>query len=169
MSRSVFFLVAGWVLVSTGGCFLPKTPFSAKSMATVCMPISHKIICDPTNFSRRPLTAIARTSLLLLPWIGPRKTWQWPQDAEIDFPARAPSWKAATDPVRSFDVARSLERVPPGRRTQHLGTIPFGSPYGGLAEGRTGAARQRYQEGLKEQRAALQKYVRGRPPATVET
>jgi hypothetical protein len=88
-----------------------------------------------------------------------------PQDAAIDFQHGA-KLESSVDSARSFNIARSLERVQ-------------GSDRSALEQYRLEARmlvlqkaenenRIRYQEGLKEQRAFLQKASEGAPAKTVE-
>ncbi len=165
MSRRVSFLVAGWVLVSTAPLLAQDAVLGQIYGSGVHAYFAQDYLRSYQLFtsaidghSQDPRCYYFRG--LALVKLGR------PQDAEIDFQHGA-KLESATDPVRSFDVARSLERVQGGERST-LERYRLEARMAVLQKAEQERT-TRYQEGLKEQRAALQKASEGAPPATVET
>ncbi|MGA2254096.1 MAG: hypothetical protein ABSG53_05490, partial [Thermoguttaceae bacterium] len=165
MSRSVFFLVAGWVLVSSAPlvaqeavlgqmygkgvhAFFGQDYLKAHELFTTAIDGHCQ---DPRCFYFRGLTLLK---------LGR------PQDAELDF-QRGAKLESSIDPTRAFNVARSLERVQ-------------GSDRNALEQYRLEARmtvlkrmederRVKYEQGLKEQRDFLQRQSEAGPAKPVES
>ena len=165
MSRSVFFLVAGWVLVSSAPlvaqdavlgqiygngvhAYFGQDYLKAHEEFTSAIDGHTQ---DPRCFYFRGLTLLK---------LGR------PQDAELDF-QRGAKLESAIDPARAFNVARSIERVQ-------------GSDRNALEQYRLEARmtvlkkmederRVRYEQGLKEQRDYLQKQSEAGPAKPVDS
>jgi hypothetical protein len=165
MSRSVFFLVAGWALASCvplvaqdavlgqiygNGvhAYFGQDYLRAHQLFTSAIDGHSQ---DPRCFYFRGLTLLR---------LGR------PQDAEIDF-QRGAKLESSSDSARAYNVARSLERVQgPDRSVLEQYRMEARMAVLKKAEDEH---RLRYQEGLKEQREFLQRQSEAGPARTVES
>ena len=152
MSRSVFLLVAGWVLMSSAPlvaqdavlgqiygkgvhAYFGQDFLKAHEQFTAAIDGHTQ---DPRCFYFRGLTLLK---------LGR------PEDADLDF-QRSAKLESSIDPTRAFNVARSLERVQ-GSEHSALEKYRLEARMAVLKKAED-ERRVKYDEGLKEQRAFLQ-------------
>ncbi len=153
MSRSVFFLITGWVLVSSAPVIAQDAVLSqiygngVHAYFAQDYVKAHQLLTSAIDGHSQDPRCFYFRGLALLK-LGR------PQEAETDF-QRGAKLESSIDPVRAYDVARALERVQGGDRST-LEEFRMKARVAVLQKSEA-ERRVRYEEGLKEQRDFLQK------------